>query len=381
MVALSPGRLGAQEKSEDLFWIKGLKKNAIEYEHYTCQLSNPLTRPISDIEIWDKAIGPGDPLNYFFWHDDPKPARQLLEIGFARLRSPENASSDLRNAQIKAQNLRLGMWKGGTSIAQATDNPSAESGGGRIATVVRFIKNVPTLAWALLGTLSVLGISVAQLGSFLHKKYYIEKRVNMLVIGEEAAGKTALLLRLHDPRISPEILLGTQPTMAIVKSRLRDPIPYSGRFQIYPQPVDVPGSKYGMALDSLHDKYDVLLIVLSHNKERAAKEPDVEYIAHQLELVRILVAGAIDSKRMRKPKALILFISKFELLSQLPPWDSGAAAARRRVDVIFGGHITTARDAAKRNNIPFTNIVGSSVANWNCESVTKFIADSIYARR
>lgn len=164
-----------------------------------------------------------------------------------------------------------------------------------------------------------------------------------------------------------------------------------GKFEILPELADIPGAAFGTVWDSLLGSYNhALVTVVAPQKFNGVQDGQVKiidiatnfdqrYVDIQLGYMQAYVEGGLGASATKKPRVLIMFVSKFDLYSKLPPYDSAAEKIKEKVLDIFADHINSARSAAKKAGVPFELIVGSSVEKWNTGQVLEAVTTVLYA--
>ena len=98
------------------------------------------------------------------------------------------------------------------------------------------------------------------------EKLYIERNVDVLIIGEPGAGKTGLFHSLINPDIPETEILKLSASGKINVKRKRTSIPM-GKFHIIPKLLDVPGSQYAAINEQIvGTKHHALVVVVSFTR-------------------------------------------------------------------------------------------------------------------
>lgn len=363
-------------QSRNYMIIRKIENGKIYYEKYNFSAQQVID--IADMELWDKAAGDEAVVNTFYY--DSKDFRLLLlEEGFAKLNNTANARPTEVEAQTTATNLKKGMW---SEISTPSQLPKQQEGGINWFNVIDF-------AWKGVLILASFGI-VGAISKKAYKNFYIQRRVRLLIIGEPSSGKTALLYSMVDPHISKKDLLNTQTSKATTKKKGLKHIP-RGKFEIIPEVTDVPGAAFATAWDEMAEsQHHVLLIVLSPYKGNGlqaddyvdsldvANDIDQKYIDIQIGYVQAYVEGGVGSRIAKKPKLVVMFISKFDLFCKTPPYDSASRHVNQKIIEIFKDHINSAQTAAKKAGVPFELVIGSAVEKWGTEQILNLTAKTLY---
>jgi hypothetical protein len=310
----------------------------------------------------------------------------ILRLGCAKIiGSPRNSAEE--SAQAYAQANHLGVWAP-VSSASATPSSSAPSTvsptpgtsvrrGPWFGAVFHWLGAHISLVLAILSCPVIIWL-VRRFSIFLHKR-----KVNIIIVGVVAAGKTVLWTRwreLYDP--SP------QPSFSRVEARI-EPVELR-KWTLLPTVIDTPGTQpehllsevlrtRGISRAVRSRTKHVLVQVLSPCRDDAPRKgadfavPDTHYVAEQLGYTESLPLALARQQDPRiKLDMVIMFVTKFDLFSDANPKDSPRAALND-IELMFKKHQKIMRDACKGSDIPFTWIIGSSKKEWGIEDLKKSI--------
>lgn len=335
---------------------------------------------VSDLTLIDRIENKDEIFNTFY--REPLDFRILLLVkGYAKLKNEAKAESSELEAQNKARAKKIGVWRVQKKIQPPSKTKSTDSKGINWNKLFGFLWNLVIV----LGGFGILG----WLAKKAYKKVYIQRKFKLLIIGEPSTGKTALLYNLVDPNVSRDTILQLTESKAISRKQRNKVIP-KGKFEIIPELADVPGSAFASVWDSLLGTYNhALVMVVSPYRlngvmdgtikdQNIDSKVDQKYVDIQLGYVQAYIEGGIGAKSTKKPKVVIMFISKFDLYSKLHPGDSASQKAVQKIFDIFDEHIKSAKSAAKKAGIRFETIIGSSVEKWNTERVLAIVTDQLY---
>ena len=213
------------------------------------------------------------------------------------------------------------------------------------------------------------------------------------MIGHTTVGKTVLFKRLLDKNVTREELLNEPITPGLNVQELPKHIPY-GKFEIHLKIEDIAGSKFTLTFEELRRRWysrlqTVLLVVLSPTSEKKVRADDNEagadrhpvdphFVSVQLGYMQALVQGALGARHTIKPKAIVLYMNKFDLFSDLGPEDSTSRDAESEFKSIFAEHIECAQMSAHNLGVKMYPIVGSALNAWNCEKVIKIVGEILF---
>jgi hypothetical protein len=334
---------------------------------------------ISDLELdsdWEKNDKIFNTVYTNYTSDDFR--ELLLENGLAIIKDVTKAKERDLEAQNRAKSENLGFWKTTTNS-----------------------KNGWTILglklWNIILILGSLGI-LSTISQYLYKKFFIEKKVSLLFIGLPACGKTTFIKRLKNPKISEKELLNTTPSTAY-ESHSSSNVIRRAKYEIYPRIGDTPGTRPDIILDKVYAsklnkvftfRNACLLVLLSpfinngveNNKVKKYdinKDIDFEFISEQLGYIKGLVKGILRSVKTRKPKVLILFINKFDLISDYPPGDSVSLSLTKVIENVFSKHIQEIKIICDNLRIPCEIVIGSPVKKWNVEETLDIIVEKLYS--
>jgi hypothetical protein len=333
-----------------------------------------------------------------YWTTQPDFKFVLLSSGLAQLKNPETAPAQYLAAQEKAKQQGVGIWhrpptprppQQSPTRTEVSPSPAPQLTPEAPSSINRFGKWVwgwISFLWTwIFSPIGLLGIMATALLTYGYKRFYIQRRLSLLIIGEPSTGKTALYLRLLNPSIDRQKILSLGPTQALQKITRRRYIQL-GRFEIYPKLTDIPGGAPASVWDEFTGfklvRNHALLLVLSstmtNGREDAHAAKNQAYLDTQFGYLRAFVEGAMGARRTNKPKIIILFLNKFDLYSSQPPTDSTAQATKEQFKELFSKHIKSAAVAAEKAGIPFHVEVGSALENWNCETLVTLVGTTLY---
>jgi hypothetical protein len=322
----------------------------------------------------------------------------LLQAGLAQLKNPETAEEKYRNAQAQAQKENKGIWYKSPTPTPEVKTPEPTLSPQISSTVESSKESESSILWNnVVYILSVIwefiwrwinyGIVGAVISFLLYLGYlrfYVERRVRLLVIGKPSAGKTALLIRILNPKMDRQSIINLSPTKAAEKIIVKKPIRH-GKFEIYPRMTDVPGSNVSTVWDELlrsrFTRSHILLVTLATtetNQRINDNAYDEKYLNIQLGYIQALIEGAMGARKTRKPKVVIFFLNKFDLFSSYPPNDSGGFQAKTDFENIFKEHIASGMSALSKAGIKFHVIIGSALENWNCDLIIEMAGNDLY---
>lgn len=381
----------SESTGQDRYSVKVVEEDKLVYRTY--EFAGTGEVDISDFIISADVIGK-NPFNVVYSYL-PDFKLLLLKNGYAKLKNPTSAPKYYRNAENTAKEKKIGpIWRTKPEPKDAKPEIPASfwkktvtSFWGKISFIGKFIWGNIKEIILLLGSLGV----ISAIARHLYKKFYIQRRCKLLIIGEPYSGKTALLMSLVNPKVEKEEILKLDAhSPAVTEKERQDFIP-RGKFEIYPSVSDVPGHFYATVWDKFFKGYGHAMIILisafkgdgrnsngSIRRLDPYKDIDQKYIDIQLGCVQVYIQGGLGSEFTKKPKLLIMYISKFDLFSEYPPDDSSSQKTKEVLEKVFGEHIEVAAKAAKDVGIPFKVIFGSAVEKWNTGEILDIVVNQLY---
>ncbi len=242
---------------------------------------------LAEVNVWPQIVG-RDPF-YSYLNDSTDLQLELLRRGWATVKDSNRAPPAYLRAESEAKQAKTGMW------ASQTGNKSEEPVRNTDWTAI-FFKVGEILLW-----LFSVGL-LAAIVRWVYMHWYIQRRVRLVLLGEPSGGKSAILERLLNPKITRDQILELTMTRAVQRRRHQHFIP-KGRFEIHPTLVDVPGAGFGAAWDTLMEarwswKHWALLVVLAPTAAGGSAGNgtiDEKYVFTQLGYVQAFVAGGLSS--------------------------------------------------------------------------------------
>lgn len=222
----------------------------------------------------------------------------------------------------------------------------------------------------------------------LYKRIAIQRRVRLLIIGFSGAGKTAICLRILDPDVAKEAIQNVSPSVRTEKLEKNECI-REGRYEIYPILKDVRGPEFETIWDELasrtflHYHTAMLLSLAPTNRLTSPDSPalqadDEKFLDRQFVFCQF-IAGFLNSKLGPKPRIVIIFLGKFDLLAKHGPADTSSQNSRKAIEGLFANHVDIMKAAGRKAKIPVEVIVGSALNNWNVEWIIKTIGKELYS--
>lgn len=283
----------------------------------------------------------------------------LLRNGCATT-AGDTASDAEKAAQAAAQKEKLGHWDD-SEWAKVTTAVSTF-----LSFLGSWIRNNGKEAFGLFSGL--IGI----LSTFWFIRAYYNKKVVICLIGLPGAGKTDLWTAWRSGSAPSS---NAQPTTGRSRPQPVRPVNY-GKYTLSPVVIDSAGLEPHHSIDEFRrarfkfrwKRKLVLVVVLAPRPENirnnADPEIDHDYLEEQKGYVA-LVDGLIGGRRRRStPDAVVMFVTKFDLLSQNSPGDSSSDGQRDRIEAAFTEHRRRIEKFCKKPDIPVHWIVGSAKRGW-----------------
>lgn len=229
----------------------------------------------------------------------------------------------------------------------------------------------------------IVGIAVAIFLGAVFQQWYRSKHVRVILAGAPSAGKTDFWTAL---RKDSEPNSGGKPT---VGSRTEPLVPLEmGRSTLYPHAMDTAGSQPELVLDAVRQPWAirrwkqkiVLVVVISPSPDdgSSSRKPyDDAFIQQQIGYLSLPCAIVRTKNALKRPNAVVLFVSKFDLLSTNPPSDTASEQTGRELRSRFDQHRKLLEGACTQSNVPFEFIVGSANRGWGIDKARKALWDSV----
>lgn len=388
--------------------IKSVYDGYLEYIKYENH-GNVEKVTLSDLIIFKQYIKKEYPSYGTIYRNKPDFKLLLLQKGMAQLKNYEIAPTIYKNAQDEAKKQGAGGWPAPAPAPAkveikkdvkptelnkpSTDNNLSSTKPGRsildyLSYIISLIINVIVSFWKWIIILSALGIS-----SFIFNKFYSnilnkinERRIHVLLIGDEYAGKTALWLRLDDPSIPQEKIKEISPSVKEEKVNIK-PIPW-GKLELIPDITDIAGRTPSQIWDKfVKSSSHVVIFVLAPTIKQDRLSHDLklddderDYVNIQFGLVKGIIQGGLRSSVTKKPKVIIFFINKFDLFSDNSPDDTSTVNANSFYNETFKTHIDISKKIGKELKIPVHIVIGSVLRNWNCQKIMDLIKHDLYPK-
>jgi hypothetical protein len=296
---------------------------------------------------------------------------ELLKQGCARIvGAPTDAAEQTAQAQAKANHI--GLW-------------SQPSGAGKFVQWVKTHKLISIPSIGLL--LAVLASPLLWLLFRWIIKVFFRRKVNIIITGAASAGKTGLWMAWKDEYNAGEIS-GIPPTAGTHRAKI-EPVMLD-KWTLQPALIDVAGAEPYNVLQGIQSPRGlkgvvvrqrtkrVLLYVVAPTPEetKANGSPfDASYIAMQKGYAHLPVAIIGQHNPSIRPDLVIMFATKFDLLSDKEPTNSNPKA--NEMVTAFRSHRELVESTCKRANIPFRWIIGSAKNNWNIGLLRKSLWEVI----
>jgi hypothetical protein len=311
----------------------------------------------------------------------------------------DGAPDKLREMQTLARAQRIGMWaslpQGNTeSPAPSADSNTADSnlGNGSAGANADAQSGLGRLLYSYWKELVALGLISGVLGfllRFIYRRIWVQRRVVVSVIGLKGSGKSSVLNRFNNPHLTEEWVAKSSPTIAREKLPRRGPIPV-GRYEVVAELNDNPGEDWGEFFQTLATRRGVgihiALLVLAPTDEADATSASwrkEEYIVEQIGFAKGLIGGCLQARKIRKPRLVIIYLNKFDLLSEQSPEDSSSRAKATEFRSVFRQLLDQKfiTDRLGKGPAPIVRIiVGSALKDWGNKAIMLAIQDALYMK-
>lgn len=200
-----------------------------------------------------------------------------------------------------------------------------------------------------------------------------ERQIRIVICGATSAGKTDLWIAW---KASAAPRSDSGPTVGFQTS-ISDPLPY-GKFTLLPAITDIAGTEPWLLTRQLRGDGNlsyskskrikrILVFVVApcrQNTIQPENSYDQSYIAEQKGYAYLPMAIIAGDNTLARPDMVIMFISKFDLISKVGPQDTNGVRARQNTEKVFREHRRLIEAACGRRGTLFTCIVGSAKEGW-----------------
>jgi hypothetical protein len=294
----------------------------------------------------------------------------LLRQGCARITgTPLDSAEEAAQAQAKA--AHVGLWS------------QPRSGVGRVAEWAK--KHQLISASTLVLVLAVVGcVPLIKLIGWLVALFY-RRKVDVIIAGTPAAGKTGLWTEWKDYYSSGTSgQISNLPVTSGVHKTPVEPIMLE-KWTLQPTLVDIGGAEPWHVLEGIQGprglrgairrkrKRVLLYVVAPCAEETVSGQPINEtYVAKQAGYSYFPVAIIKQPAAKVRPDSVIMFATKFDLLSAISPGDSNGNEAEK-IASTFKEHHDLVKNACETSKVPFTWIIGSAKRGWGIEQLRKSV--------
>ena len=309
----------------------------------------------------------------------------LLEQGCAKIiGAPANSSEQEAQAQAKAN--RVGFWAP-NAPPEAHHKNSSWLGSFFLWVKTHKLISIPSIG---------LVVSIAA-SPWLLKfigwvvQIFYKRRVSIVITGAPSAGKSGLWTAWSNEYIPGAAGQISQLSPSSIVERAQIAPVRMGKWALHPTLIDTPGGSPEEVLKGIRrarwlkgaiERYRtrriLLFVVAPHPLEAVAGgDPcDASYIDKQAGYAYLPAAiiGQRDPKI--RPDMVIMFVTKFDLLSSTPPRDSDGTAVSKMVNA-FQEHQRLVKSACDDANVPYTWIIGSSTKFWSIDQLRGSLAKVI----
>ena len=283
------------------------------------------------------------------------------------------------NAQATAKSDHVGIWAVKPGRNQRTSP-------GFIARSWHWIEKHKLASISLV--LAILAAPLLwKLAAWVAQLFY-KRKVNIIIAGVPAAGKTGLWIAWKDEyELGPAgQIKGLAPTVGVRRTGL-EPVELR-KWTLQPFITDTAGAEPWRVLEGIRRPRGLRGAILQRRTKRvlvyvvapcpqeevASGDPfDTDYIKTQFGYTSLPVAIIGQGDPRIKPNMVIMFATKFDLVSPASVQESDGTAASK-VAVAFQQHREFVESACRQANIPFTWLVGSAVRGWNIAQLRKILA-------
>ncbi|TMR04991.1 GTPase domain-containing protein [Actinomadura soli] len=308
---------------------------------------------------------------------------EILKNGCAKIvGSPLNSAE--RAAQDEAKRARRGIW--GSTPSPSSTTRSQDDGGMDAGALFRWAKehkliSVPGASLLL----AILASPVLwKLGGWLVARLH-RKRVRIIIAGVRGAGKTGLWTKL---RREYESVSQLSPTRGKAEASI-EPV-LLRKWTILPTVVDTAGAEPWLVLQSMKRSRGIARMVERHRtklvllcvvapcpeEELNGGDPfDREYITKQAGYMHLPMALIGQQDQKSRPDLVIMFVTKFDLLSGDEPDENEQAS--KAMATAFREHREVIETTCRGAGVRFLWIIGSAKnkKKWGIDRVRTSLAE------
>jgi GTPase SAR1 family protein len=242
--------------------------------------------------------------------------------------------------------------------------------------------------WKELVALGLVGGVLGFLIRYVYRRIWVQRRVVMSVIGLKGSGKSSVLKRFNNRHLTEDIIAKSSPTIAREQLPSRGPVPV-GRYEVVAELNDNPGDDWGAFFQALATRrrvgVNIALLVLAPTDEVDATSANWrkdEYIQEQIGFAKGLIGGCLQARKISKPQLIIIYLNKFDLVSDQGPEDSASRAKVTEFRQVFKALLDQkfVTDNDGQGSAPIVRvIVGSALKDWGNKEIRLAIEDALYS--
>jgi hypothetical protein len=301
------------QPSKTFIFEKLSPDNKLFVKEYKFTFVTNQTVDLSNIDITDE--GKSYLRRNFRSEKIPNFKLELLKQGYASIKSGSMASPEDKEAQNQAKSSSKGKWGNVVKPPSQTTPPTKNDNW-------NFLDIIKNIFFLVSGGASLYGIK-ATIDNLI--KLFKRRSVDLIMLGLGSTGKSWILARLRNPKISPTELSNIGITN-LAKNTKDKAIPV-GSYDIIPTYIDTAGGQPGNQINAIFRKYrkSIWVLVLSttdKNKvsfdSQDADKINTLHINEQLGYIRFPLE-VLESSYGNKPKMVIVCIGKFDIFSDDPP--------------------------------------------------------------
>jgi hypothetical protein len=292
----------------------------------------------------------------------------LLSAGCAEISTSTPTDAD-QAAQAEAQAKKVGRWDD-SDFAKFMD--------------VLDKARTAIWKWTVENWVAAFGIVsglIGIIGTFWFLRAFYNKRIITFLLGPPSVGKTDLWLAWRNGSAPAS---NSIPTTGRSNAQTVLPITF-GKYTLSPEVIDAAGSEPHHAFDEFRrarfkarwKRKLLLVMVLSPRPENRVAlgggDVDMSYVDEQRGYVS-LVGAVVGGKRKRAtPDAVVVFVSKFDLVSDHPPNDSASDSQRAMIEANFAEHRSRIEGFCSKADVPVYWIIGSAKRGWGIPELRESI--------
>jgi GTPase SAR1 family protein len=381
----------SQSNQDEKYVDVKIKDGKLIYTVYKSAESKEID--LSDLEIWEQT--PKEhPVNMSLSYDPEIQFKvQLLAKGLAKLKDGITYPDELLEAQNKAKQNGVGLWKDITTPQNSPSIQPKPTPEPPFIDLSWVMSKVISIAWYVLPLSGFLGLLT------IIYKFIKRRKLFIVFIGLKSAGKSTVCDRLFYPEAKPKKCFSPEANKAPEIHEGNEPV-YLKSYEVTQIGIDTAGGNVGEQVTEMLKKNSLIkklffksskyvwIIVLaptdnhevSKNSEDKDKQNDL-FIREQLGSLRSEVGLLTGKKKsflgrsrpLATPDYVMLCINKSDLFLESQNDEVG----KKKLEELFKSHIAFIKDACAGKS-KFNFRVVSACEGWDVHLVKRDIERGLF---